>query len=167
MSEYNQAYLDAYGSAKEPDANCTYADAVNIANLLATVGIPGTLGISMSGAQGPVVLGTVPLTEITPVSPWNVEPTASRRYNYCLITQGLEVEGDIQVRCLGFILVPLEAKDPLGRYVYSPYDIAMSEWAQYTRKPANEWTPMDYPQTEAKVIAAVNASYPRPEPPQV
>lgn len=162
MSEYNQAYLDQYGTAKEHDANCVYAEAVNVANLLASVGIPGVLGISMSGAQGPVALNAVPLTEITPVSPWNVEPTASRRYSYCLITQGLEVEGDVQVRCLGFSVASLAAVDPLGRYIYTPYQIAMMEWEQYTRKPQGDWNPMDYPQPEAKVVEAVNASYPRP-----
>ena len=161
---YDQAYLDLYGSAKNPDANCNYAEAVNLAALYASVGISGILGISMTGARGPTVLNFVPLSEIQPVSPWNVDPTASARYNYAYqsVSPILPDGSDIQVRNLGFNVHNLAAKDDLGRYIYTPYQISMMEWVAFTQRPDSEWTPMDQADSKSQVIGAIDASYVRP-----
>jgi len=146
--------LAMFGAAQNPDANVSLANAVRVTVLFKTVGIEGDIKINCIGARGPQVMPLVGVDEVEGGVDENVP------YNYVLVVSKPAQAGQTVMQ-LARTHNDLNRKDSLGRYLETPYQVAMRCWDEVAS--GIVWSPMNSKEMAAEVIDVVNDSYVYPD----
>lgn len=147
--------LAMFGAAKNPDANVSLVNAKRVVGLLKAVGIEGEVKINCIGARGPQVMPMVGVDEVE----GGVDENAP--YNYVLVVGRPAQLGQTTMQ-IARIHNSLNRKDDLGRYLETPYQVAMRCWDEVASGVV--WSPMTSSEEVAQgVVDSVNKSYVRPD----